>query len=72
MDPILIESAIFRLAFAGLAVGVTWGLLRLLDKAAGVPFRTVVREIADDAGTAALYYGLRFLGACLLVGYVLS
>lgn len=39
-----------------------------LDRRTGVPFRVVAKRVNDDARAAAMYYGFRWLGVCILVG----
>jgi len=44
---------------------------RWLDARAGVPFRNAIDSIRADPAAAGRYYGLRFLGLCVLVGAAL-
>lgn len=66
-------------AFANL-VGLVWAVLgilavvlvsRWLDKRAGILFRDAIALIRQDPRAAGFYYGLRFLGLCILVGAAL-
>lgn len=71
----MIESALMQLAFkltlAVLAILATRGVLLWLDQMInGVDFFETLREASPDARTR--YYAARFVGACLLVGLVLS
>ncbi|WP_243546384.1 hypothetical protein [Pseudodesulfovibrio tunisiensis] len=58
--------------YAMTALVLVLGLLRWLDKSAGRPWGDVIDIIREDPHAAALYYGVRFAGACLLVGLVMS
>lgn len=72
MTEILATSTALTLGYAVAAILLTWGLLRALDRAAGLNPKETIRSITDDPKAAALYFGLRFLGACLLVGLAIS
>lgn len=65
---ILFTSSAHTLLMAALAITMVWGLLRILDILAGTPFTKVKEVIYADSKAAALYAGLRFLGACILIG----
>lgn len=58
--------------YAMTALVIVLGLLRWLDKSAGRPWCHVIDNIREDPRAAAFYYGVRFAGACLLVGMVMS
>lgn len=58
--------------YALTALVLVLGLLRWLDKSAGRPWGYVIDTIREEPRAAALYYGIRFAGACLLVGMVMS
>ena len=76
-----IETINWGLVFAGaardiivalIALLATWGALRLLDSLGGKPFGGALNAIRGGSYATAIYYGLRFVGACLLVGLVLG
>jgi len=68
MKEILFVSTAHTLVLALAAVFLVWATLRLLDWVTGTPFSEIKEVIYADPKAAALYAGLRFLGACLLIG----
>ena len=68
MQQLLIVSTLQTLMMAICAVLLVWLLLRLLDRISGCKFTVFLEEIRNDSMASAVYFGLRFLGACLLVG----
>lgn len=50
---------------AGLVVAILFS--RWLDSRAGIVFQDMIKRVAEDAKAAALYYGLRWIGICLLI-----
>lgn len=67
--------ALILLALVGCAAA--WGLSRLMDYAnnrahiAG-RFGFVIERIEQEPMSAAVYYGLRWLGICILIGWLFS
>lgn len=72
MIDVIMTSSGLTLLFALVAILAAWGMLRWLDVIAGVNFKTTIREVCRNEHSAALYFGLRFLGVCILLGLVLS
>lgn len=72
MTEVMITSGLYRLVFAVVAILSLFLLLRLLDHLSGTTFRLTFKRITYDPRSAALYFGLRFLGACILLGLLLS
>lgn len=72
MGQVIATSTALTLAMAIVAVVLVFALLRFRDRLVRVDFREVMRGITDDSIAAALYFGLTFIGACLLMGLVLS
>ena len=72
MNEVLMTSALMTMFYAVMAVAVTWGMLRLLDVAGGLYSKKIIWRIGDDPRSACIYFGLRFLGACILVGLAIS
>lgn len=71
-DVVMISTAL-NLVFAIVAVVVLVCLLRWFDKQAGVGFSEWIKAVSNDNPKAlAVYYGLRFLGVCLLVGAIIQ
>lgn len=71
MQQLLIISTLQTLFIATAAILLVWLLLRLLDKALGRKFGEIYDVIIKDSKATALYFGLRFIGACVLVGLAL-
>ena len=69
----MIESLIPGLAvlllLAPVGVAVWWGLLRLMDKAAGINFRYEMHQLDQPM---AIYYGLRAVATAYLVASLFS
>lgn len=72
MDPIVLQAAVFKLAFALAACVGAWAMLRALDKSLGVGFRSIHHELGKGNVAIALYYGLRFIGVAILIGLALG
>ena len=72
MQEVLVTSSLLTLAFAMLALVLVLVVLRLFDMVTGTPFSETKKVIKNDPKAAATYYGLRFLGVCLLVGQLFS
>lgn len=62
-------------------VACAWGLSRAMDAANGRSFYRhgraarwsgILETIEGDALACALYYGLRWLGICILIGWLFS
>lgn len=59
-----------KLCYVVTILFVGWFVLRGMDRAAGVPFRTVLEKIRENPIASALYYGCRILAlavVCLAV-----
>lgn len=72
MTEILATSALLTIAHALFALVAAWYLLRVFDQIGRVNFRATMMRITQDARSAALYFGCRFIGVCLLVGLVVG
>lgn len=73
MSDVVIMSTVLNLVFAVLAVVALVFLLRWFDKQAGVGFTEWIEAVSNENPKAlAIYYGLRFLGVCLLVGAIIQ
>jgi len=60
----------FAYAIAGVLAALYFS--RWLDRRAGLQFREVIAGVAKAPLAAALYYGLRFVAICLLLGLLVS
>lgn len=72
MEYAVILSTVTDLVRAVLALLILWGLFRLLDRAAGRGWLEVSDKILRNPLAAAVYYGLRFIGAAALMGMLLG
>jgi hypothetical protein len=72
MEEFIGLAALLNLGYAAAAIIMTVYLTRWLDRRARVRFPSILERITHEPLAAALYFGARFLGACLLVGLVLS
>ncbi len=72
MTEVLVTSSAMTVTFALVAIIMGWFLLRWLDRMGGVVFEQTVKGICDEPVAAALYFGLRFVGVCVLLGMVIS
>lgn len=70
---ILVQSAMFKLGFALVAVTLLFGVLKALDKNLGISFGDVMAELRQGEGLpVALYFGLRILAVAILIGLALG
>ncbi len=72
MTEILTLNALMTLAYIVFALFVAWYVLRVFDQLGRIHFKTTMRTIANDPHAAALYFGCRFIGVCLLIGLVVG
>lgn len=72
MQNVVFTSLLMQAVTAVAALLLIWVLFRVLDKGTGMPFSKAIETIYQSPNAVALYYGLRFLGACVLIGQLLS
>ena len=72
MSDVFAISQVTKGAWALVAFIMVFGLLRLSDYVIKLDFNKVVEGMENDPKAAALYLGLRVLGACILVGLLFS
>ncbi len=73
MNIVLIYSTIVKLAFAFLALLIIQLFTFYANARIGKNFKRDVYTIIDDSPMSlAVYHGLRWLGACILLGMVLA
>lgn len=73
MDWIVWVSLARQVVAAGLGLLALMLMLRAFDRANGISFgRDVWRKLDDSPSALALYFGLRFVGAALLMGSILG
>lgn len=72
---VMTVGALALVVLAVLAVASAWGLSRLMDRAnrhAVGQWEHVLSVIHSDAKACAVYYGARWVGICILVGWLFS
>lgn len=72
MNEVILTSSMLTLALALVAVFMVLVVLRVFDWITGKPFYGVREVMLNDPKATAVYYGLRFLGVCMLVGQLFS
>nr|WP_245634998.1 hypothetical protein [Marinobacterium profundum] len=72
MAEVLTANAVITLMYALFALFAGWLALRALDVLGGVDFKTTAWRISSEPLSAAIYFGARFIGVCLLIGQVVS
>lgn len=72
MGEVIFVSTALDIGLALVALALLWGVFRLLDHAAGRKWWEVSDTILRDPLAAAVYYGLRFIGAATLMGLLLG
>lgn len=70
MNDLILVSQTLDLFWALLAILLVVIVSVWLDRRAKVAFPESLSQMRRDARATAVYYGLRFLGLCLLVGLV--
>ena len=72
---VMTVGALALVVLAVLAVAVAWALARLGDRAnvkAKGPWRSALIKIHDDSLACAVYYAGRWIGICVLIGWLFS
>lgn len=72
MEEAMLVQAIVDMGYAALAVAMVFYWLLHLDRRSGAPWTTNAQIIRSEPGATALYFGLRWLGTCILVGLLLG
>lgn len=72
MQEVILTSSIITIAWCIFGIIIAFLLLRLRDKAIGLPFRDVFKTIAKDPLAAAIYYGLTAIAVFLYMGLAVS
>lgn len=72
----MIEGLIIRLviALAALVIGLigTWFVLRTFDASSKIDFKKVFDKMEEDPKAMASYYGMRFIGVCFMIGFIIG
>lgn len=71
-DTFVIVAALLKLAFALVAVYAAVRITRWLDDRANKPFSATIAVILKSELGTGVYYGLRFLAVCVLLGMVIG
>ena len=72
MAGITLFSFITSLIYSLSALYFLYKGLRWLDKKNVGDFQKAIMKIREESNASAIYYGMRWLGACLLIGMVMS
>ena len=73
VDPILYQSAAFKLTFAIVAVVAVQNILPAFDNRAGLTWSKDWMPLLKSGNVAvAVYLGARFVGTCILMGWALG
>lgn len=65
-------SFLTSLVYAAAALLMLFFGLRWLDSRTGRPWKDTISIIRGDANASAIYFAARWIGACLLIGLVMS
>ena len=62
------------IAIAAVVLGLigTWFVPRTFDASSDIDFKKAFNTIERDPKAIAHYYGLRFIGVCFVVGFVIG
>lgn len=72
MTNVFAISQLSKLVWALIAFGMVFSVLRVSELFVKLNIDKVVNKIEEEPLASAMYLGLRFVGACILVGWVLS
>lgn len=76
MLTVMTMGALALIVLATVGVSCAWGLSRAMDRAnqsrRASRFLRVLERIEEDPHAAAVYYGMRWLGICILIGWLFS
>lgn len=76
MRQVMLEGSVALLLLSALGIASAWAWSRMMDRANDrqrhKSWSLIVRTIQSEPRATALYYGLRWLGICLLVGWLFS
>lgn len=72
MEEFALFSALWRMAFAALAIVMVMVVARWWDRRAGKPFREVRQVITSTSIGAAIYYGARIMALGIIAGMVMG
>lgn len=72
----MIEGVLLRVAIAVVAaiIGLIamWFVLRTFDASSEIDFKKAFNTMESDPKAIASYYGMRFLGVAILVGFIIG
>jgi hypothetical protein len=76
MIQVMLIGTVHLVLLATVGVAMAWGLSRLMDKANQSrrfsEFQRVLDTIKAEPLPAAIYFGARWLGICILIGWLFS
>lgn len=72
----IILSNLTNLIWAVIAIATLFGVARMSDRLIGFNFKEWINALAksgsDSSGILCIYFGLRFIGLCILAGAIFS
>lgn len=72
----MLEGLVLRLiiAVAAAIIGLiaVWFVLRTFDASGDIDFKKAFDKMESDPKAIATYYGMRFLGVAILVGFIIG
>ncbi len=72
MDEFLTLAVALKAVYTAVAIVVALYFSAWLDRRARVNFRDMIARLVAEPHAAAIYYGLRFLAICLLIGMLVG
>lgn len=73
MTEFTLYSFALNLLYCFFAIVLLLLVLRLFDRSLGIKFKDNWNELKDQNNVAvAVYLGMRFVGCCLLLGFIIS
>lgn len=66
MSGLILIGFLLNIAYLAAACAAVWTSLRALDWISGMKFGEAFEVIKYDPQSLGIYYGLRFLGVCIL------
>ena len=72
MDDFLTLAVVLKAIYTAAAILIALYFTAWLDRRSRVNFRDMIGRVAEDPIASALYYGMRFLAVCLLIGMLVG
>lgn len=72
----MLEGVALRIIISIIAIIIgligTWFVLRTFDASSKIDFKKAFDKMETDPKAIASYYGMRFIGVCFVVGFVIG